>query len=141
MNNVVQKVKQVIVMRTKFPDGKDGFRTVRKGKLIAQGAHAAMAWLTRRLKYDRIACQHVAQLTEEEKTWTNEGFTKVVLYVQTEEELLALHKKCVEAGLTAFLIKDKGDTEFGGVPTYTALGIGPHLDSKIDPITGTLPLL
>jgi PTH2 family peptidyl-tRNA hydrolase len=141
MNNVVEKVKQVIVMRTKYPDGQGGFRTVRKGKLIAQGAHAAMAWLTRRMYYDRKTKEHVAMLTEEEKTWTNEGFTKVVLYVQTEEELLALHKKCVENGLTAFLIKDKGDTEFGGVPTYTALGIGPHKESKINPITGDLPLL
>ena len=45
------------------------------------------------------------------------------------------------AGLTAHLITDAGDTEFGGVPTVTALGIGPHFSSKLAPVTGELKLL
>jgi hypothetical protein len=37
-------------------------------------------------------------------------------------------------GSTA-LIQDAGLTEFGGVPTYTALAIGPDEDAKIDELT------
>ena len=33
----MDEVKQVIVMRTKYPDGKGGFFQLRKGELIAQG--------------------------------------------------------------------------------------------------------
>ena len=46
----METIKQVIVIRTKFPDGNGGLKTVRKGKLIAQGAHASMAWLTREIQ-------------------------------------------------------------------------------------------
>lgn len=155
MNNVVDKVKQVIVMRTKYPDGKGGLRTIRKGKLIAQGAHASVAFLGNKIRafynslddipsYERWAykaSRPTISLSKEENLWFKESFAKIVLYVETEEELLALRNKCLEAGLTTHLIQDAGDTEFEGVPTYTALAIGPHVSSKIDGITGSLPLL
>jgi PTH2 family peptidyl-tRNA hydrolase len=38
------------------------------------------------------------------------------------------------------LVQDAGLTEFGGVPTYTAVAIGPDYDDRIDPVTGDLEL-
>ena len=134
------KVKQVIVMRTKYPDGKGGLKTIRKGKLIAQGCHASLAFLTRKLIHEKKD-EYCTILTQEEQDWIIGKFAKIVVYVETEEELLALYTKCKQARLTTQLIQDAGDTEFNGEPTFTALGIGPHRSSRIDPITGDLPLL
>jgi PTH2 family peptidyl-tRNA hydrolase len=55
--------------------------------------------------------------------------------------LLKLHQRALEAGLITALIQDAGLTEFGGVPTCTALAIGPDEDAKIDELTKELPLL
>ncbi|MGK4455994.1 peptidyl-tRNA hydrolase [Klebsiella pneumoniae] len=51
-----------------------------------------------------------------------------------------MFQKAQEADLTVSLITDSGLTEFNGVPTNTCLAIGPHKASKIDAITGHLPL-
>jgi PTH2 family peptidyl-tRNA hydrolase len=45
------------------------------------------------------------------------------------------------AGVECHLIQDNGTTEFGGVPTYTCLALGPDLAEKIDPLTKDLKLL
>ncbi len=73
--------------------------------------------------------------------WLEGKFTKIVVGVKSEEELLSLQEKANNSGLPCSLIQDAGDTEFGGVPTYTALGIGPAQAEKIDEITGSLPLI
>ena len=39
------------------------------------------------------------------------------------------------------LIQDAGLTEFNGIPTYTALSIGPEFEETLDPHTKHLPLL
>ena len=49
-------------------------------------------------------------------------------------------EKAAAAGLPYALITDAGHTEFHGVPTRTALGIGPAYPEDIDPVTGHLPL-
>ena len=136
-------IKQVIVMRTHYPDGKGGLRKVRTGKMIAQGAHASMgALLKTKLSwmYARPR-QVILSVDDDTEEWLSGKFTKIVVGVKTEEELLDLHQKVKDAGLLCSLIQDAGDTEFGGVPTYTALGIGPASSEKIDPITGQLPLI
>jgi len=71
-------------------------------------------------------------------TWLTGSFTGITLGCNSEEELLKLYQEAKDKGLKAVLIKDSGFTEFGGVPTYTAVGIGPHKESLIDPITGHL---
>lgn len=76
-------------------------------------------------------------------TWLNGTFTKIVVSVDTEEELLAL-KEQFEKELPycpVVLITDCGLTEFHGIPTNTCLGIGPYISEDIDNITGNLPLL
>jgi PTH2 family peptidyl-tRNA hydrolase len=60
---------------------------------------------------------------------------------QDEAELLALHEQAKQSGLSFALIRDSGLTEFNGVPTFTALAVGPGEDGEVDKITGHLKLL
>jgi peptidyl-tRNA hydrolase, PTH2 family len=132
------KVQQVIVMIN---------MKIRKGKLIAQGAHAGMMFMTRKLKQlPRLTGSRlVGAFTEEELEWLKGSFTKIVLQVPSEEALVAVYEKAKAAGLTVYMVEDKGLTEFKdeqGNPrkTLTCLAIGPHAKSKIDPITKDLEL-
>jgi PTH2 family peptidyl-tRNA hydrolase len=75
------------------------------------------------------------------KTWLVTGrFKKVTVYVETEQELIDLYDTARKAGLPSAIIKDAGLTEFNGVPTITAVGIGPGSVEEIDAITGNLKL-
>jgi len=71
------------------------------------------------------------------RRWTGR---KVTVKVGSEEELLAVYEKAVQAGVMVHLITDGGLTGFGGVPTRTCLAIGPDYDDRIDPVTGDLEL-
>ena len=129
-------IKQVIVMRTDLG--------MRKGKMIAQGAHASIAFLARGLQYgdennNIVWCE--IPLTRNEWNWVRGIYTKICVRVDSEEELLAVHKAAEDAGLGSYLITDNGLTEFNGVPTNTCCAIGPDLSEKIDPITKHLRLL
>ena len=108
---------------------------MRKGKMVAQGAHAAMAFLTARLR------DHNLTLEEAEWDWIESSFLKVCVGVGSEEELLAVHQAATQAGVLSTLITDAGFTEFHGVPTVTCCAVGPDWNERIDPITGHLGLL
>lgn len=124
-------IKQVIVMRHDLK--------MRRGKQIAQGAHASMSFLTLRLqKYGHTS---LANCSSAERAWLTGAFAKVCCRVDSEEELMEIHDKAVEAGLEVHLITDSGKTEFHGQPTRTCLAIGPDDAEKIDEITGHLQLL
>lgn len=133
--------KQVIVMRKDLG--------MRKGKMIAQGAHASMAAILNQGHYvvenDRINGEITTKfrLTVDVrmKDWLLGNFKKVCVYVNSEEELLALYAKAKASGIICSLITDSGLTEFHGVPTNTCIAVGPDFDSKIDEVTGGLPLL
>lgn len=132
--------KQVIVVR-KFPN-------LRTGKYCSQVAHASMAFLTRNIHTSTTIDQvgnpvdvSMLAFSDEEKHWLENSFRKIVCYVNSEEELVALHEKALEAGLISHLIEDNGATEFGGVKTKTCIAIGPHIDSRFEGITDNLPLL
>ena len=73
--------------------------------------------------------------------WLDGSFTKITVSVNSEQELLDLQAKAEAAGLLNYLITDNGKTEFHGVPTRTALAIGPARDEDLKPLTGHLPLL
>ena len=134
--NKMDTVKQVIVIRKDL--------NMRKGKMVAQGAHASMAAVL-----DEGSSQpsdngpdcYVIPMSYEMEQWLEGLFTKICVSCNSEEELLNLYKQALEAGLHCSLIQDAGLTEFGGVPTYTAVGIGPGKASEIDKITGLLKLL
>ena len=115
---------------------------MRRGKEIAQGAHASTAWLAERVIQGMNpmgSVDHI-ELSEAERAWLDSSFRKVTVKVGSEAELLAVYEKSLEAGLVTHLITDRGLTEFGGVPTRTCLAIGPDYDDLIDPVTGDLEL-
>lgn len=127
------KVKQVIVMR------RDTAPQMRAGKMVAQGSHASIAFLTRRMKSTGKR-KYELVLSDVEIEWMESSFAKVCVKVESEEEFHEIHRKAKEAGLEVHMITDAGLTEFSE-PTKTCLAIGPDLSSKIDPITGHLKLL
>ena len=118
---------------------------MRKGKMIAQGSHASLGSLlkmARREESDagvKIEFNFPADSVLDK--WLNGVFTKVCVYVESEQDLEEIKAKCEAAGIPNSLILDAGLTEFHGVPTKTCLGIGPWWSSEIDKITGSLPLL
>ena len=126
-----KRIKQVIVMRHDLK--------MRRGKQIAQGAHASMSFLCRRLQ--EAGSVSLDGLTDVQRAWLTGAFAKVCCRVDSEEELMQIHDKALEAGLEVHLITDSGRTEFHGQPTRTCLAIGPDEADKIDQITGQLQLL
>ncbi|MCC9605755.1 aminoacyl-tRNA hydrolase [Blastopirellula sp. JC732] len=124
------RVKQVIVMRHDLG--------MRRGKQIAQGAHAAMAFLCYRLFEGPVS---IRDFGPAQQSWLSGHFAKVCCRVNSEQELLDIYAAAKAAGLEVHLITDSGRTEFHGQPTHTCLAIGPDSAEKIDPITGHLQLL
>lgn len=134
------KTKQVIVIRKDL--------NMRKGKLAAQACHASNSFITRNLTilWDSWDCQDFGEVEFGNKAleiveWLNNSFKKVVVSVDSEEELLAVHQKALDAGMISHLITDNGATEFKGVLTNTCIAIGPDDEEKFIGITDHLPLL
>jgi peptidyl-tRNA hydrolase, PTH2 family len=119
--------KQVIVLRRDLG--------MRRGKEIAQGAHASMIWLALRIREAGYT------FNDAERRWLDGAFTKVCVRVDSEEELLTVVEKARESGVLVQLCVDAGRTEFHGVPTPTCCAVGPDFPERIDPITGHLKLL
>lgn len=164
-------VKQVIVVRTTYSDGKGGTFKPRLGKLAAQAAHASTKVFFDRNRHAPqatvIAGEEVellptcldVPLTGAMAHWVYGTFTKIVVGVETEEDLLRIHALAEERGIPTALIQDKGLTEFKarcpscdgsalecgacggtgkvGVSTYTAVALGPDDVERIDEVTGT----
>jgi peptidyl-tRNA hydrolase, PTH2 family len=136
VNEVAERrpTKQVIVIRRDL--------RMRRGKEIAQGAHASTAWLADRVLQGMRpngSVDHVA-LSAAERAWLETSFRKVTVKVNSEDDLMAVYQKALEAGLVVHLVTDRGLTEFGGVPTRTCLAVGPDYDDLVDPVTGDLEL-
>lgn len=121
-------IKQVIVIRKDL--------NMRKGKMAAQAAHASIKFLADKLKEGNSI-----RWTEEQSEWLNGSFAKIVVSVDSEEELMQLYQETKQAGLTVSLIIDSGATEFHCVPTRTCIAIGPHESEAIDKFTSHLKLL
>ena len=130
-------VKQVIILRKDL--------NMRKGKHVAQGSHASISALLKLFNHTDTLDSQVWSLTVLKKSplyyWLNGSFTKVVLSVDSLEELEVLEQKAIELNILTAKIIDEGRTEFNGIPTITALAIGPDETSKIDIITKHLKLL
>jgi PTH2 family peptidyl-tRNA hydrolase len=140
-------VKQMIVMRKDLG--------MRRGKQIAQGAHASLAVIlnagevytkqtfknqdyTNPIKVDAFMIDHLDPAVKE---WIEGLFTKVCVSVDSEEELLRVYAVAEASGIPCALITDAGLTEFNGVPTKTCCAIGPAPEEILKPITGHLKLL
>lgn len=127
-------IKQWIVVRKDLG--------MRKGKMIAQGAHASMKVFFDRLIWtDEEDSAVLAGLTPAMVEWMTGSFAKIALGVDSEEELLSIYEQARKAGLPCSLITDSGLTEFGGVPTKTAVAVGPCKQENAEHIVGSLKLL
>jgi len=123
--------KQVIVIRKDLK--------MRKGKMVAQGAHASMkVFFDIGLVTDGML---TIDLDEAMQEWVGGLFTKICVSVNSEEELLEIYATAQSIGLPCSLIQDAGLTEFNGVATYTAVAIGPARNEEVDEVTKALPLL
>lgn len=114
-------MKQMILLRRDL--------NMRKGKMVAQGAHASMKATLEYLDHFYV------------KEWLAGPFTKIVVGVPDEETLFDLYARALGLGLPCSLILDAGRTEFDGVPTYTAVAIGPAPETFTSSLTGHLKLL
>lgn len=154
--------KQIIVFRKDILKGE---HAIRKGKFAGQVAHASMASLLKLFNIERFEYKQLAVFGNAEPgqfftrystsfkdgsildNWLSGIFTKIVVSVDSEAELLTLVNKLERINeqdgkcIPYALITDCGKTEFGGTPTVTCLGIGPYLSEELDKITGNLPLL
>jgi len=139
--------KQVIIIRT------DTDPKMRKGKMVAQGAHASLVPLldqffgelgNRRWEINeekRIVTTTIEMdMDSPLYIWLSTIFKKIVVG-GTRTELIEAYQAARKAGIPCSLIEDKGLTEFNGRVTLTAVAIGPDDPDKIDKITGHLNLL
>jgi len=120
---------------------------MRCGKIAAQVAHAALKVILEMMSKKSMlhGTMEKWSLLLSKNTplyeWLNDKFTKVVVYVNSLEELLTLRDNAESIGIPTALMRDCGFTEFHGEETVTALAIGPDKSEKINRVTGDLPLL
>lgn len=129
---------------------------MRKGKMVAQGAHASMKAIldimtnNPNFKYLHNDVESEGGILNKNlrieagsplHDWIEGKFTKICVSVDSEEELDQIYNKAKEKGLICAMIQDAGLTEFNGVPTKTCCAIGPNWSEEIDEITKHLKLL
>lgn len=114
-------MKQVIVIRKELK--------MSRGKACAQVAHASVGAC-------EIAMEKFKEWYEE---WKRKGQKKVVVYVESEEDLINVYNHAKSQKLPCFIVADAGLTELPP-GTKTAVAIGPAPDEKVDRITGRLKL-
>ena len=127
---------------------------MRKGKMVAQGSHASMKVILDLMKSEMLMTSTSDYYADEVevrtlslpnesalKDWINGIFTKVCVSVDSEEESIGIYETAKSMGIPCSMIVDAGLTEFGGVPTKTAVAIGPDWEDKINEVTGHLKLL
>jgi len=151
------QTKQVIIFRKDLLKGENG---IRKGKFGAQCAHASLNAFLSFFEWTKHvsvsggiyeADQHFFELNYKESigedgskglfnNWINGIYTKVVLGVENEEELMRVYQAFQDndmfpIGIPMALITDVGKTEFHGQATVTCLGVGPYLSDELDKVT------
>lgn len=123
----MKNLKQAILIRKDLQMG--------AGKAATQAAHASIGAITHNVPIESTD-SWVKTISE----WIQSGQKKICLRVNSEAELRDIATSFSEAGVPCTLITDSGKTEFHGVPTLTALGIGPATDEEIDKFTKRLKL-
>ena len=128
----MDKVKQVIVMRKDL--------NLSKGRLVTQGAHASIAFLTNKMKNNLSNPEALwwVNLSQAEKEWIYGTFYKICVGVDSEKELLDIGYNAIAMGI---LVRYIEETTGFDKPTITCLSIGPDYSSKIDTVTKHLKLL
>ncbi|MEZ0249063.1 MAG: peptidyl-tRNA hydrolase Pth2 [Thermoproteus sp.] len=101
------------------------------GKAAAQAGHAAVECALKAL--------NSAKWKKWAEEWLEEGQKKIVLAVNSLDELLRLKDRAEAKGLPTGVIRDAGLTELPP-DTITALCVGPGPDELVDSVTGHLKL-
>ena len=114
--------KQVIILRKDLKMG--------TGKLVSQACHASLEASEESKKYNPKLWN----------VWYKEGTKKVILKVNSLDELLDIKDKAARLHIPNALIIDRGLTQ---IPpnTPTALGIGPEKSEVVDKLSKHLKLL
>jgi len=113
--------KQAIVIRADLG--------MSKGKTAGQCSHASVSAYALAL----------SRKEEDAREWEDEGQKKIVLKVQSEEELLALYER-MKREMPCALIRDAGKTQLEP-GTITCFGAGPADEALINKYTKELKLL
>jgi len=135
----MSEIKQVIVVRKDLH--------MRAGKIAAQVAHASMKVILDRMLKQKNSLSRMHEwwlrfsYDSYWEDWLNGQFTKIVLYVNSLEEMKALEEKAIGLGIPNALIIDAGKTEFHNQPTPTALALGPYDADVLSELTGDLRLI
>jgi PTH2 family peptidyl-tRNA hydrolase len=114
--------KQVIVVRKDLRMG--------VGKIAAQVGHAAVLGVDESKKFDKVWVRR----------WLNEGQPKIVVKVNSLEELLQIRSKAERFMIPSVIVQDRGLTQIPS-GTITCIGIGPAPSDIIDKVTSELKLL
>jgi peptidyl-tRNA hydrolase, PTH2 family len=101
-----------------------------KGKTASQCAHAAVMCYQNSLKQAPKLLQQ----------WSRQGQPKIVLKVDTLEELLQIQSDAAQKGIVTGLVADAGRTQISA-GTYTVVGLGPEISEKLDLVIKHLKLL
>lgn len=118
------ELKQVILVRNDLK--------MSKGKIAAQASHASVECVMKSLKS--------AAKKELVRKWHSEGMMKIVVKVNSLEELHKYIQQAKDLGIITCTITDAGHT-FVEPGTITCGAIGPDNVEKIDAVTGKLPVL
>lgn len=116
------EVKQVIVVRKDLRMG--------IGKIASQVGHAAVLGVERCRKYNKLWLRN----------WFNEGQPKIVVKVNSFEELLKVQTDAEKLMMPLVIVQDRGLTQIP-TGTVTCIGIGPAPSEIIDKVTSKLKLL
>ena len=119
------QMKQAIVLRRDLQMG--------RGKAAAQAAHAACDAVV------QIVNGGNRQWSEWLREWLSQGQKKVVLRVESEDELNKVYSEAVSLGLPTSIIEDAGLTQLPP-GTKTAVAVGPAPSELVDTVTGKLKL-
>ena len=114
--------KQVIVVRKDLRMG--------IGKIASQVGHAAVLGVERCRKYNKLWLRN----------WFNEGQPKIVVKVNSIEELLQVQTDAEKLMMPLVIVQDRGLTQIP-TGTVTCIGIGPAPSDIIDKVTSKLKLL
>lgn len=143
-------VKQVIVVRSDL--------AMPRGKMAAQVAHASLgsvlsqmqleiersdindSVLSKELKLTLLKIGLLGDRTERPfmDQWISGRFAKVVVYIDSEDDLLRLINKADSVGIPTTPIYDAGASVFKGERTLTCAAFGPWRSKDLDEVTGHL---
>ena len=134
----MSEIKQIIIVRKDLH--------MRCGKIAAQCSHASMKvildMMSKKANIDGSEVWTLSLNTHSDLAdWLSGHFTKVVLYVDSLEEMEDIERSAQELGISTAKIIDAGKTEFHNVPTATCVALGPYDGEVLGRLTGHLKLI